>query len=265
VHTVSVVEKGTYGARVTVRGEAGHASMPTLGHNAVPLLGTLVTRLGDGLPVPELSQVVRPFFEALLGREVVVAAEAGGDLAGLVERAAAQHPTLRHVVPPLTGTTTAPTMLSAGLRLNVMPARAQLDVDCRVLPGTSAQDVEADLRARLGEGIPYDLQWPDRYTPGTASADGGPLIAVVQSWLDGVDPGATVLPILCTGFTDSTFLRTAFGTKAYGFNPALRTPAEVLDTGVHNRDERIHVDDLATSQEFHTYLARTLLASPSRG
>jgi len=259
VHTVSIGEKGTYPARVTARGEAGHASMPTLGRNAVPLLGELIMRLGDGLPGPELAPVVRPFFEALLGADAVAAAEASGDLAGLVEQASAQHPTLRHVVPPLTGTTAAPTMLTAGLRLNVMPARAQMDVDCRVLPGVSAAQVEADLRARLGDGVPYDLEWLDRYIPGTASAPDGPVFAAVQDWLDVVDPGSAVLPIVCTGFTDSTHVRAAFGTAAYGFNPALRTPPQVLAEGIHNRDERIHVDDLASSVDFHVHLARRLL------
>ncbi len=261
VHTVGIGEKGTYPTRVTARGEAGHASMPTVGDNAVPLLGRLLARLGDGLPVPALAPAVRPFFVALLGEDAVARAEAGGTdaLRGLVEAAAAQHPTLRHVVPPLTGTTCAPTMLSAGSRINVMPARASMDVDSRTLPGLPAEAVAADLRARLGDDVAHDVELLDVYVPGTASPADGPVVAAVQAWLDRADPGATVAPMVCTGFTDSTHLRAAFGTAAYGFSPALRTPAEVLDSGIHNRDERIHVDDLHASVDFHLFLARTLL------
>jgi acetylornithine deacetylase/succinyl-diaminopimelate desuccinylase-like protein len=137
-----------------------------------------------------------------------------------------------------------------------------MDVDCRVLPGATSEQVEADLRARLGDGVdlPYDVEWIDRFTAGTASPAEGPVPEAVQNWLAGAEPGSGVLPMICTGFTDSTHLRTAFGTAAYGFSPALTTPAHVLDGGVHNRDERIHVADLARSVDFHEYLARRLLA-----
>jgi acetylornithine deacetylase/succinyl-diaminopimelate desuccinylase-like protein len=266
VHCVSIGEKGTYPARVTARGEAGHASMPTIGRNAVPRLGRLLGRLGDGLPAAGVPEVSRPFFAALLGETTVARALADdaddGELAALVARAAALHPTLRHVVPALTGTTTAPTMLAAGVRLNVMPARAHMDVDCRVLPEASPEEVEAELRARLGNGgpdeVPYDLEWIDRFTPGTASPAQGPVDAAIQAWLDAVDPGTRVLPTLCTGFTDSTYLRAAFGTAAYGYSPYLSTPADVVDGTVHNADERVHVDDLARSVTFHEHLARSL-------
>lgn len=267
LHTVATGEKGTYPARVTARGEAGHASLPTIGRNAVPILGRLLTRLGDGLPAPGVPAISRPFFAALLGEEAL--ADVGDpadlndtvDVTALIERAAALHPMLRHVVPALTGTTMAPTMLSAGLRLNVMPARAQVDVDCRVLPGESPENVAAELYARLGDDpdLPYDVEWIDRFTPGTSSPPDGPVVAAIRSWLGTADPGGVVLPALCTGFTDSTHLREAFGTAAYGYSPYLATPAHVVESTIHNRDERVHVDDLAHSVSFHEHLAHSLL------
>jgi acetylornithine deacetylase/succinyl-diaminopimelate desuccinylase-like protein len=258
LHAVSIGEKGTYPARVTAIGEAGHASMPTLGRNAVLLLARLLAGFGDGLPDPGLPEVSRPFFAALLGEAAL--AEPGADPAELVERARAAHPVLRHVVPALTGTTMTPTMLAAGVRLNVIPARAAVDFDCRVLPGTEAAEVQADLLARLGDELPYQVEWVDRFIAGTASRTDGALPSAIQSWLDQADPGSAVLPTICPGFTDSTHLRNAFGTAAYGFSPFLRTPADVIEAGFHNADERVHVDDLADSVRFHEYLARTLLA-----
>jgi acetylornithine deacetylase/succinyl-diaminopimelate desuccinylase-like protein len=263
VHTLSTGEKGTYPARLTARGEAGHASMPTIGRNAVPILARLLDRLGDGLPAPAIPEITRPFLAGLLGESVAAVAEASGpaEQAALLARAAALHPGLAHVVPVLAGTTTAPTMLSAGLRLNVMPARASAEVDCRVLPGATPEQVEAHLRDRLGDGVelPYDLEWIDRFTAGTSSPPDGAVPAAVQAWLDDVDPGSTVLPMICTGFTDSTHLRGAFGTAAYGYSPFLTTPAHVVESGFHNRDERVHVDDLAHSVAFHEFLAHRLL------
>jgi acetylornithine deacetylase/succinyl-diaminopimelate desuccinylase-like protein len=71
--------------------------------------------------------------------------------------------------------------------------------------------------------------------------------------------GAEPLPLLCTGFTDSVHLRRDFGTVAYGFSPFLRTSATVIESGYHNRDERVHVDDLALSVDFHRTVVRRLL------
>ena len=95
--------------------------------------------------------------------------------------------------------------------------------------------------------------------PGSASEPDGPLPAAVSAWLAEVEPGVGTLPVLCTGYTDSSFLRAAGGTAAYGFSPFRATPTEVLDAGYHNADERVHVDDLTLSVEFHLDLARRLL------
>lgn len=257
LHELSIGEKGTYPATVTALGEAGHASMPTLGRNAIPLLARLLTGFGDGLPVAGLPAVSRPFFAALLGQQALD--DPAADPVELIARARAAHPVLDHVVPALTGTTMTPTMLAAGLRLNVIPARAGVQVDCRVLPGATPAQVEAELRGRLDDSVPHQVEWPDRFTAGTASPPDGALPAAVQQWLDLHDPGARLLPTICPGFTDSTHLRNAFGTAAYGFSPFLRTPATVIEAGFHNADERVQVDDLAHSVRFHEHLARTLL------
>ena len=89
------------------------------------------------------------------------------------------------------------------------------------------------------------------------------LFDVCQGFLDERDHGAVLLPTISTGFTDSHFLRQAFGTVAYGFWPVRHTPSDVLFAGVHNRDERIHVDDLGYGLEFTLYACRAVGALTS--
>ena len=55
---------------------------------------------------------------------------------------------------------------------------------------------------------------------GTRSAIGGPLWDAVQSFVEAEEPGAVAAPICVAGFTDSHWMREAFGTIAYGFFPA---------------------------------------------
>jgi acetylornithine deacetylase/succinyl-diaminopimelate desuccinylase-like protein len=250
--TVSVGEKGTLPARITALGEAGHASRPTLGVNAIPTLARLIQRIERGVPMPAPS----PWLEDALR---VLLTEVTTDLEVALAQAAALHPTLSAALASLSGTTMTPTMLSASEVRNVIPDRAWVELDCRLLPGTTMSDVEASLRARLGNDLPYDLSWPEALVPGNSSSPASDLMAAVAAFARQQDPNLAVLPLLDSGFTDSVHLRAAAGTVAYGINPYMRTPSSVLATGVHNVNERVHVDDLTLSVDFHTFLAHQLL------
>lgn len=250
--TVGVGEKGTFPARVSVVGEAGHGSMPSVGNNAVPLLGELLRRLGPGMPEPEVSPLLDRTLEVLLG------GDPGAD-ASTVSRAARLHPALEHLLPALTGTTMAPTILEGSTKRNVMPARATVELDCRILPGTTEAQVEAAVRRRLGADLTYELSWPEVLVAGSASSPDSVLMSAIAAfWAEEADD-VSLLPLLNTGFTDSVYLRAAAGTTAYGFSPYRATPAEVLAAGFHNANERVHVDDLLLSVRFHLDLARRLL------
>lgn len=252
VQAIGIGEKGTYPARIVALGEAGHASTPTAGANAVPVLGEVLRRIGIGQARHVPSPLVDRTLEVLLGRPVADFAE---DLA----RAVALHPTFAHSLPALAGTTMAPTLLAGSTKRNVMPARAWVEVDCRILPGTTAADVERDLRARLGDDLPYELEWPEHLVAGSASTPDSALMSAISRVLVAGGDDARLLPMLSTGFTDSVYLRAAGTPVAYGFSPFRSTSAEILRAGFHNADERVHVDDLLLSVEFHLALARDLL------
>jgi acetylornithine deacetylase/succinyl-diaminopimelate desuccinylase-like protein len=78
-----------------------------------------------------------------------------------------------------------------------------------------------------------------------------PLFSACRRFVARHDPGTTVVPVLCPSFTDSHYLREAFGTVAYGFWPVRSTPYEVMYGGLHGQDERVHVDDLGYATLFH--------------
>jgi len=248
----SVGEKGTLPVQVTAVGEAGHASVPTLGRNAVPLLARLLPRLGDGLPDPAPAPEAVAMLRALLGRDEP-------DLSKALAEADRLYDGLGDTIQALMGSTMAPTMLWASNKRNVMPARATAEVDIRILPGTSHADVESRVRSALGDDIAYELAWPEAMVPASSSPVDGVVPAAIAAFLASeADPG-TLMPTLCTGFTDSNFLRAAGGTQAYGFSPFRATPYDVLEAGFHNANERVHIDDLLLSTRFHIDLARRVL------
>ena len=65
-------------------------------------------------------------------------------------------------------------------------------------------------------------------------------------------------PICVAGFTDSHWLREAFGTVAYGFFPMRTMSADLAARLVHSADERIHVDDLGLGVEFLRFVAQAV-------
>jgi acetylornithine deacetylase/succinyl-diaminopimelate desuccinylase-like protein len=258
VLTIGVGEKGTYPVRVTAVGEAGHGSTPSVGRNAVPLLGELLRRVGAGMPTVRRHPLVDAMLEVLL-------AEPGGDLEKALTRAGSLHPTLVDTLPALAGTTMAPTMLTGSNKRNVMPARASMELDCRILPGTTAAEVELEVRDRLGDDIPYELSWPEPLIEGSSSPAQGPVLGACRRFLAAEGDDVVLLPVLGTGFTDSVYLRAGAGTTAYGFSPFRRTPTEILEAGFHNADERVHVDDLLLATRFHIDLAHHMLADRDLG
>ena len=77
-----------------------------------------------------------------------------------------------------------------------------------------------------------------------------PLWSAVERSSRELEPGARLAPICVAGFTDSHWLREAFGTVAYGFFPMRTMSTELAARLIHSADERIPVDDLGLGVDF---------------
>jgi acetylornithine deacetylase/succinyl-diaminopimelate desuccinylase-like protein len=253
--TLNVGEKASLWARVTALGEAGHASKPTIGANAVLRLATLIDRLGKHRPPTILLPETRRMLELLVG-------PFGEDADAAIERAVRLSPLFADDLPPLFHTTIAPTRLEGSDALNVMPGRATAICDCRLLPGSTRDDLERELRLALGRDVPYELELAAEPVGGSASPLDTPLHEICRRFVEEHEPGALLLPTISTGFCDAHFVRESFGTVAYGFWPAFRTPPDVYMNGVHNKDERIMADDLVLGTIFHVEAARAISERP---
>ncbi|HXV95495.1 MAG TPA: M20/M25/M40 family metallo-hydrolase, partial [Gaiellaceae bacterium] len=165
-------------------------------------------------------------------------------------------PDIRGTVEPMLGTSLSPTMISASERTNVIPGLCEVVCDCRLLPGDAPADVEPAIRAALGEDA-YDLEWIEA-VGGTRSPLATPLWDAIAAFVAEDDPAAGVVPVVSPGFTDSHFLRAAFGTVAYGFFPMRTMDTELAARLIHSADERIAVEDLELGVRFLRHVAATL-------
>ena len=248
VYLCAAAEKMTAPFIVRVRGRSGHASMPGLADNALLKAAPLIERISAYRTEPEHGPETEGFFRALTG-EVPPADRA-------VETARAIHPLAGDLIEPLLQMTFAPTVISASQKRNVIPAVCEVTVDCRLRPGQTPADAEAAMREALGEsGWEFELISAQG---GTRSPLDTPLWGAISAFVVQSEPGALVAPICCAGFTDSHWLREAFGTVAYGFFPSKMDP-ELMARLIHSADERALVDDLELGVEFFRHAARTVL------
>jgi acetylornithine deacetylase/succinyl-diaminopimelate desuccinylase-like protein len=244
----SAAEKMSSPFRLRVYGRSGHASMPGIGDNALVKAAPLIERLADYRPEPRLEAEVAGFMRALVGRDV------SADEA--LELARGVHPLAAELVEPLLGLTLSPTLISASQKRNVIPALCELICDCRLLPGQSHEEAESVLREILGPGD-YELEWIEGQG-GTRSPLDTPLWQAIESFVSAEEPEAKVVPMCLAGFTDSHWLREAFGTVAYGFFPLRTMDPEVAARLVHSADERIAVEDLELGVRFLRHVAKEI-------
>jgi acetylornithine deacetylase/succinyl-diaminopimelate desuccinylase-like protein len=249
LYLCAVAEKMSAPFRLRVRGRSGHASQPGIADNALVKAARHIETLGTLQATPELIPEVTRFLELVLG-EVPPAESA-------LARARDVHPLAAELVEPLLAFTVSPTMIEASQKRNVIPAVCEVTVDCRLLPGHTPADVEPLLRAAL-DGGDYELEWIEQIG-GTRSPLDTTLWRALDEFVQGYEAGARLAPLASSGFTDSHYLRDAFGTVAYGFFPLRAMDIELAARLVHSADERVRVDDVVDGVEALRFAATHLV------
>jgi acetylornithine deacetylase/succinyl-diaminopimelate desuccinylase-like protein len=249
---VCCAEKGVFRFTVSTDGVAGHASMPGMGENALLKMGPVLERLAARQPALTPTEEPLAFLRGIR--------ENPEDPEGSLKRLRAADPRLATMFEPMFGVTFTPTRIKASEKINVIPNRAELKVDCRVPPGLGEEEVRRGITEVLGE---EDGSWRIDFTErvvGNRSPMRSQLMDTISSWIAERDPGANVVPVILPGFTDSRHFRLAFPEcVAYGFFP--HRHQTLLETAplIHGADERIDVRDLAYATDLFRDLALRVL------
>jgi len=251
VYGVCVAEKGVFRFTLTTRGAAGHASMPGVGDNALLKMAPLLRALGERRPGLDVTDAPRSLLAAL-------DLDPDGDPAAALERLKERDPTLAGFVEPMLSVTMAPTVITASEKINVLPAAARLQVDCRVPPGHGEETAIKRVREVLGEDG-YEIEFHEKVV-GNGSRLDSPLMDAIAGWVGRVDPDARVVPTMLPAFTDSRTFRDAFdGVVAYGFFPQRRKNLYEAWPLMHGKDERIDVRDVGLAVDCYRDVSKELL------
>jgi acetylornithine deacetylase/succinyl-diaminopimelate desuccinylase-like protein len=250
LYGVCTGEKGTFRFRVRARGRAGHASIPDMGDNALLKLVPALERLSRQ-PDYDLTPGPRALIEAL--------GFPSDDPAEAVRRVREVDPRLALMVDPTLRVTFAPTRIFASEKINVIPAQADLLVDCRVPPGLDGSHAMRRVRETLGDDGGYEVEFTEQITGNESPVD-SPLMDAIRDWIGTADPGGEVVPVVLPAFTDSRSWRAAFpDCVAYGFFPQRHQSYYDSWPLIHSADERVDVRDLGFATEFFVDVARRML------
>lgn len=238
---IMVSEKQMCWMKATVRGPGGHGSMPVHG-GAMAKLSRLLKQLDEHrLPV-HITPTTRLMLEA-------VASEVGG-LTGFILNQLT-NPLLTdsilnllgergRVFAPLLHNTVSPTVLTGSDKTNVIPSEVAVELDGRLLPGFTPDDMLGELRQVVGDEVEFEVM---SYDPGPPEPDMG-LFDTLVGILREADPEGVPIPLLLSGVTDARFF-SQLGIQTYGFLP-MQLPEDFNFTSVvHAADERIPVEALA--------------------
>ncbi len=240
---MTTTEKGGAGRTLHIPGEPGHGSMPYGTDNALVTAAQIVTRLVDYDPGLRLDRMFSDRVKALnFPKELeqrlldpVAHAEAIDELPPAMAR---NLHSCGHV-------SISPNIINGGEKINTIPDSVTLQLDIRILPGDTQDDVESHLRAAIGDDLfnRVEIERTHESEASQSSID-TPLWGALVDAVHMAYPGAKVLPSMVTGGTDARFFRKK-GVPCYGAGLlSHKVGFEEFLNRFHGHDERIDVESL---------------------
>jgi len=250
LYPIMVAEKGTTVYQLTVRGMWGHGSMPRA-DNALVMAAEAVGRLSAPFPV-QLTPTTRRFLAEVQAAVPTEAARLLGTLAqgdpgaSALALGAICSPVYARALDATLRDTVSATVLNAGIKFNVIPGEAVLQVDVRRLPGSDEPAMEASLRERLGPELAAatDLELVIASEAVVADPDApGGLYPILAAAIRDHDPAGVPVPAMSPFSTDAKHL-TDLGVPVFGFSPLRQPPGETYLDRYHGIDERVSLDGM---------------------
>ena len=239
-YPIMVAEKQVCHLRVTFRGVGGHASL-TQQNNPMTGLARFLQRVESQKLPTHVTLEARTMFQAI-GRHLSPPARAGiaallnPRFTGLALRLLGAR---GRTFAPLFRNTVNPTVVRGGDQINVVPGEVFLDLDGRLLPNFTPEQLISELRTLTGASSDIEIEVLS-YDQGPKKPDMG-LFDTLSSVLQESDPEGIPVPMLMPAATDGR-LFARLGIQTYGFIPMLLPKTLDFAATIHGPNERVPVD-----------------------
>ena len=255
--SISTADKQSLSLLLTAHGTSTHSSLPRP-DNAIFSLARALTRVAGYEPPVRMTAGTRAFFGALAATSVSHDAPWLRTLATsrdpVALRAASRQVSRDPLLHALLHNTIAPVFLQAGFRGNVIPGSATATLNFRVIPGTTAAEMAAEMRRVVHDPaitiapVPVGAEAIDpkitaRLARIAPSPLDKPLYQALAASARAQYPGAVVTPYLFQAGTDAAAWR-GHGIPVYGIYPYPITADDL--SRMHGNDERISAASLAS-------------------
>jgi acetylornithine deacetylase/succinyl-diaminopimelate desuccinylase-like protein len=253
-YPIQVAEKQVCWLRATVRGPAGHGSLPMRGGTVAGLARLLRTLDRRRLPV-HVTDVPRRMLETIADELPAPAAPAIRGLLNprLTDALLRMLGEPGRAFDPLLHNTVNATIVRAGDQVNVVPSEATVDLDGRMLPGFAPDALLAELRSLIGDHVELEVL---RHEPAAPAEPDLTLFGLLSDVLRERDPRGTTVPMLLPGVTDARIFA-KLGIQTYGFLPMQLPPELRFLQLIHAADERLPADAMEFGTDtIHAVLER---------
>jgi acetylornithine deacetylase/succinyl-diaminopimelate desuccinylase-like protein len=238
---------------LTASNEGGHSSLPRP-ENAIQDLALAITRLAEYEFPVIISDSTRMRLERSaanypdeLSRDMLALVEEASDIEAARRLSAADpyfNATLR--------TTCTPTMLNGGHAENALPRDASVTVNCRIMPGTPAIEIERKI-ASLIDGLEIEITIIYEGIPSDPSNMPAAFLEGNEAMVEARWGEIPVIPNMSPGATDGLFYRNA-GIPVYGVGAAFSKPD---DMRAHGLDERLGIFEFHESVDYWYEMLKT--------
>jgi acetylornithine deacetylase/succinyl-diaminopimelate desuccinylase-like protein len=254
--TVDATEKLYADFEVSVTNPGGHSSLPRP-DNAIYGLANGLARLQNYQFPFELNEVTRAYYERTTKGETP---ERAADIEAILKNPPNAGAVARLSKDPIDNstihTTCVATRVNAGHANNALPQRAEANVNCRILPGHSAEEVRQEL-VKVFADTKISVRYRDTFgnvsdtAPDRKSMPPPPLRRDVFGPLEKITsemwPGTPVIPDMATGASDGVYTMSA-GLPTYGI---AGIAIDRDDIRAHGRDERLGVESFYKGVDFY--------------
>ncbi|HEY7704518.1 MAG TPA: M20/M25/M40 family metallo-hydrolase [Acidimicrobiia bacterium] len=242
VHPISVGEKGPFWTKLRSKGTPGHGSVPFLSDNALQAMTEALSGLFDTPTPVTVTDDWRRFVEGLdLDQGLREALVDPDRIDTAIDLLAVQDPGWAAYLHAITHLTVSPNVVRAGVKSNVIPDRAEAEVDLRGLPGMDRRQVDEYLRKAMGAAADRVEIVPVTDFPATASPTDNLLWDAILDGLEAETGSRDAIPTWVPAATDARFWRSR-GTVCHGVSlfDEGQSFSEFLSL-FHGNDERISI------------------------
>ena len=208
-HSISVGEKGPAWMKLTAKGISSHGSVPMMEHNAVVKMAKVINGLANYSPQIVLTPETKSLLQTIARLNGILDEISEDNVDYILGKL--RDKTIVPYLSAITRMTISPDVVHGGVKTNIVPDSCEAQVDIRILPGQNWEYVLNELKEILGDMQIEPLQY---HMPSFSSSD-SKYYRLVEETLKEYVGDAPILQTICTGATDSRYLR-EMGVPSYG-------------------------------------------------